>query len=390
MIPYGIHYLDESDIQAVVDALRSGSLTQGSRIAEFEQTVAEYVGARFAIAVSSGSAALHLAALAADIGPGIAAVTSPITFVATAVAPYYCNGEILFADIDPDTINVSPEAIDAVLHARPEAKVVIPVHYAGLPCNMERIGDIANRRGAVVIEDAAHAFGASYPNGRKVGCCEHSLMTIFSFHPVKIIATGEGGMITTNDEAIYRRLLRLRAHGITKGGEPFMREADAMTVGVANLWYYEMQEMGFNYRITDFQCALGLSQFKKVDQFIAWRRNLTERYDRMLVDQSLLRPAQSGGRDQSAHHLYPVRIDYGEAGISRAQLMLALREQDIRLQVHYIPVPAQPFFRERGFRPEDYPESLRYYEEALSLPLYYQLTEEQQQFALDTLLDLLG
>lgn len=163
-----------------------------------------------------------------------------------------------------------------------------------------------------------------------------------------------------------------------------------MTVGVANLWYYEMQEMGFNYRITDFQCALGLSQFKKVDQFIAWRRHLTECYDRMLVDQSLLRPAQSGGRDQSAHHLYPVRIDYGEAGISRAQLMLALREQDIRLQVHYIPVPAQPFFRERGFRPEDYPESLRYYEEALSLPLYYQLTEEQQQFALDTLLDLLG
>ncbi|RTY34220.1 UDP-4-amino-4,6-dideoxy-N-acetyl-beta-L-altrosamine transaminase [Chlorobium phaeovibrioides] len=379
MIPYGKHHIDEDDIQAVVNVLRSGVLTQGPTVQAFEQAIAEYVGARYAIAVSSGTAALHLAALAAGVGPGTSLITSSITFVASANAALYAGGKVVFADIDPDTVNMSAVALQEALLNNPDTRAVIPVHFAGLPCDMKAIKQVADRAGVSVIEDAAHALGAQYPDGQRVGSCAYSLMTIFSFHPVKAIAAGEGGMITTNDDSVYRKLLRLRSHGINKLDDPLQLPEQGQKNGVQYPWYYEMQELGFHYRITDIQCALAHSQLKKLDRFIARRRVLAKRYDEAFASMTRCRPAQSAGRDQSGHHLYVLRINYAAVGLSRSQLMHELRSQGIGTQVHYIPVPAQPYYRRLGHKPEDFPVALHYYEEALSIPLFYDLSDEQQE-----------
>lgn len=389
MIPYGKHHIDEEDIQSVVDVLRSGVLTQGPAVEGFERAIAEYVGVRYALAVSSGTAALHLAALAAGVGPGSSLITSPITFVASANAGLYAGGGVAFADIDPQTINMSPDSLKAVLNATPEVRAVIPVHFAGLPCDMPAIRSAADEAGAVVIEDAAHALGAQYPDGQRVGCCANSLMTIFSFHPVKAIAAGEGGMITTNDERIYRKLLRLRSHGINKLDDPFEITTQAETDGMRNPWYYEMQELGFHYRITDIQCALALSQLKKLDSFMARRRVVVKAYDDAFAGMHHCRPAQIAGRDRSGHHIYVLRINFGLAGINRIQLMQELKLRGIGSQVHYIPVPAQPYYRRLGFRPEDYKNSQSYYEEALTIPLYFDLAEDQQERVIASIKELL-
>jgi len=378
MIPYGKHHIDEEDIQVVANVLRSGILTQGPAVEAFEQAVAQYVGAKYAVALSSGTAALHLAALAAGVGPGKSLVTSPITFVASANAALYAGGRVVFADIDPDTINMSPDSLRKALANNPDVRAIVPVHFAGLPCDMPAIKAAADQAGAIVIEDAAHALGATYPDGRRVGSCAYSQMTIFSFHPVKAIAAGEGGMITTNDEAIYRKLLRLRSHGINKLDDPFQLPEQASTNGVPNPWYYEMQELGYHYRITDMQCGLALSQFKKLDKFIARRRALVGNYDEAFAGMRNFRPAQTTGRDASGHHLYVLRIDFEGLGINRGQLMQALKEKKIGSQVHYIPVPAQPHYRKLGFSPTDYPNAQKYYQEALTIPLFYDLTDEQQ------------
>lgn len=279
MIPYGKHHVEEDDIQAVAAVLRGGVLTQGPAVEAFESAIAGYVGAKYAIAVSSGTAGLHLAAMVAGVGPGAALITSPITFVASANAGLYAGGRVVFADVDFGTVNMSPASLEKALADNSDVKAIVPVHFAGLPCDMLAIKSLADKAGAAVIEDAAHALGATYSNGSKVGCCENSLMTVFSFHPVKAIAAGEGGMITTNDETVYRRLLRLRSHGINKLNDPLLLSGQAYTDGVLNPWYYEVQELGFHYRITDIQCALGLSQLKKLDKFLERRRILVERYD---------------------------------------------------------------------------------------------------------------
>lgn len=385
MIPYGRHHMDEEDIQAVVNVLRSGVLTQGPAVEAFERVIAEYVGVKYAVAVSSGTAGLHLAALAAGVGPGSALITSPITFVASANAALYAGGRPVFADIDPETANMSSVSLKDVLASNADTRAVVPVHLAGLPCDMPEIKLAADRVGAVVIEDAAHALGAQYHDGHRVGSCAHSLMTVFSFHPVKAIAAGEGGMITTNDESTYRKLLRLRSHGINKLDDPFQLPEQAETNGIRNPWYYEMQELGFHYRITDIQCGLVLSQFKKLDKFIARRRELVSTYDAAFSGMSNCRPAQTTGRDQSGHHLYVLRIDFGSSGLSRGQLMLELKARGIGSQVHYIPVPAQPHYRKLGFRPADYQNALKYYQEALSIPLFYDLTDDQQERVIATL-----
>jgi UDP-4-amino-4,6-dideoxy-N-acetyl-beta-L-altrosamine transaminase len=390
MIPYGRHHIDEDDIQAVVDVLRSGALTQGPVVGQFERAIAQYVGAKYAVAVSSATAGLHMAALAAGLGPGKSLITSPITFVASANAALYAGAQPDFADIDPATINMSPDALRKALKKNPRAHVVIPVHFAGLPCDMPAIKAAADEAGAVVIEDAAHALGAEYPDGRRVGSCAHSLMAVFSFHPVKAIAAGEGGMITTNDEPTYRRLLRLCSHGINKLDDPFELPAEAQTDGVANPWYYEMQEVGFNYRITDIQCGLALSQFRKLDKFIARRRKLARIYDEAFAGMRNCRAAQTQGRDQSGHHLYVLRIDFEAARTSRAQFMAELRARQIGSQVHYIPVPAQPYYRRLGFKAADYPHAQSYYGEALSIPLYYDLTDEKQEHVIATVRELVG
>jgi UDP-4-amino-4,6-dideoxy-N-acetyl-beta-L-altrosamine transaminase len=387
MIPYGRQHIDEDDIQAVVDVLRSGALTQGPAIEAFENAIASYVGARHAVAVSSCTAGLHIAAAAAGVGPGTSLVTSPITFVASSNAALYNGGRALFADIDPATINISPDALRAVVKNNRDVRAVVPVHFAGLPCDMTAIKSIADEAGAVVIEDAAHAMGARYPDGQLVGSCAHSLMTVFSFHPVKTITTGEGGVVTTNDEGVYRRLIRLRSHGITKLDDPFEIPEQAETDGIRHMWYYELQELGFHYRITDLQCALGHSQLKKLDRFLKRRRDLVRRYDDALRGMPHCRPAQTAGRDRSGHHLYVVRIDFDALGTSRDKIMKALRARDIITQVHYIPVPAQPLYRRLGHRPEDYPNAQCYYSEALTIPLYFDLTDEQQEYVITTLRD---
>jgi dTDP-4-amino-4,6-dideoxygalactose transaminase len=319
-----------------------------------------------------------LAAIVAGVGPGKTLITSPITFIASANAGLYAGGEVAFADIDPITVNMSPALLKFTLERNPNTKAVVPVHFAGLPCDMPAIKKIADDAGAVVIEDAAHALGASYPDGRRVGCCAYSLMTIFSFHPVKAIAAGEGGMITTNNEQVYRELLRLRSHGINKLDDPLIETEQSQTNGQLNPWYYEMQELGFHYRITDIQSALALSQFGKVDQFISRRRELVKRYDAAFRSMKSFRPAQNTGRDRSGHHLYLLRIDFASVAMNRAQLIRELNSKGIGSQVHYIPVPNQPYYRQLGHSPKDYPHAQQYYQETLTIPLFYDLTNEQQ------------
>ena len=370
--------------------MREGLLTQGPTIERFEQAIAGYVGAKYAVAVSSGTAALHLAAIVAGVGPGKTLITSPITFIATANAGLYVGGEIAFADIDPNTINMSPASLKLALEKNSFTKAVVPVHFAGLPCDMPAISKLAVAADAVVIEDAAHALGASYPDGRRVGCCAHSLMTIFSFHPVKAIAAGEGGMLTTNDEQVYRKLLRLRSHGINKLDDSMIDRVQSYTNGQLNPWYYEMQELGFNYRITDIQSALALSQFSKLNQFILRRRELVKRYDASFKSMKNLRPAQNTGRDYSGHHLYLVRIDFDSIGMNRAQFIRELNSRGIGCQVHYIPVPAHPYYRIFGHSLTAYPNSEKYYQEALSLPLFFDLTNDQQDNIILKIMELVG
>ncbi len=390
MIPYGRHSIDESDILAVSEVLRSGFLTQGPAIDAFERSIADYTGAKFAVAVSSCTAGLHLAALAAGVGPGTLLVTSPITFVASANSGIYAGARVAFADIDGQTVNISAESLELVLARTPDAKAVVAVHFAGLPCNMEELQHLCRDRGVALIEDAAHALGARYGDGQRVGSCQHSDMTVFSFHPVKAVAAGEGGMVTTNDESLYRRLLRLRSHGINKLDDAFQLESEGFTNGLANPWYYEMQELGFHYRITDIQCALGMSQLRRLESFLERRRALVARYDEAFSAMKFCRPAQLSGRKRSGHHIYVLRIDFKGCGTNRAELMTKLRARGIGTQVHYIPVPLHPFYRASGHNPEDFPEALRYYREALSIPLFVDLSDEEQNTVIQAFSELVG
>jgi UDP-4-amino-4,6-dideoxy-N-acetyl-beta-L-altrosamine transaminase/dTDP-4-dehydrorhamnose reductase len=389
MIPYGQHYIDEGDIQEVINVLRYGDITQGPKIEEFEKAIAEYVNVKYAVAVSSGTAALHLAALVAGVTSGHHLITSPITFVASANAALYNGGKVIFSDIDPQTINLCPDLLSDTLHKYKDIRAIVPVHFAGLPCDMPAIKSIADNYAVTVIEDASHALGAKYVDGNKVGSCVYSDMTTFSFHPVKTIAAGEGGMITTNDEVLHRKLLRLRSHGINKLDDQFEYSENEKEIGVSSSWYYEMQELGFNYRITDIQCALALSQFRKLDKFISRRSELVSKYNKVFSEMKNCCPAQQSIQDNSGHHLYVLRINFSALGISRSAFMQELRLNKIISQVHYIPVPAHPYYRKLGFKPEDYPNAFDYYQEALSIPLYYDLTDEQQQFVINVFKKLL-
>lgn len=371
LISYGRQSILDSDFESVISAVGNDYLTQGPKVQEFEKTVASIVGAKYAVAMCNWTAGLHMAILAADVGPGDNIITSPITFVASSNCAIYAGATPHFADIDPETLNISPESVEELCRKLGKVKAIIPVHFAGAPCDMKSLREIADRFGAVLIEDAAHAIGGSYLTGERIGNPKYSSMIGFSFHPVKNVTTGEGGMITTNDPRIYQRLLRLRSHGITKGSDPFMEPSQAYTNGVQNPWYYEMQEIGYNYRITDLQCALGLSQIARLESMHARRVQIGEAYDRAFSELPNVIIRQSSTRRISGNHLYVVELNYKALEKNRNEVFQRLRAQGIGVHVHYIPVYRQPYYKSIvNQSPESWPSAESYYQGALTLPLY--------------------
>lgn len=373
MIPYGRQDISEQDIQAVVDVLRSDWLTQGPAIERFEREVARLCGARYAVAVSNATAALHLACMAAELQPDDILWTSPNTFVASANCALYCGATPDFVDIDAQTYNLSIDALEAKLVQAEQhgslPKIVIPVHFAGQSCDMARIAELSERYGFTVIEDASHAIGGRYRN-RPVGSCDFSAMTVFSFHPVKIVTTGEGGMILTNRPDLHEKLLRLRSHGITR--DPALMEG-----GSDGPWYYEQIALGFNYRMTDIQAALGTSQLSRLDAFVARRHEIASRYNVLLKDMPLMLPSCDADA-YSAFHLYVIRLKLDQLTKSHRQIFDELRACGIGVNLHYIPVPSQPYYRRFGFKDGDFPQAEQYYREAISLPMFYALTDHEQ------------
>jgi UDP-4-amino-4,6-dideoxy-N-acetyl-beta-L-altrosamine transaminase len=378
MIPYGRQDISQADIDAVVEVLRSDFLTQGPAVPRLEAAVAAYCGAAHAVAVNSATSALHIACLALGLGPGDWLWTSPNTFVASANCGLYCGTQVDFVDIDPRTYNLSVEALAAKLaQAEGEGrvpKVVVPVHFAGQACDMRAIRALADRYGFRVIEDASHAIGGRFL-GEPIGSGRWSDITVFSFHPVKIVTTGEGGMAVTNDPDLAATMARLRTHGIT-------RESALMRGESHGPWYYQQIELGFNYRMTDIQAALGASQMTRLEGFVARRRELAARYDAALADVPVIRPWQHPDT-LSAWHLYVIQVDPLRTSIARGTLFDRLRAADIGVNVHYIPVHTQPYYAQLGFAPGHCPAAERYYANAISLPLYSAMTEAQQSAVLD-------
>jgi len=389
MIPYGKHHIDEEDIKSVVKVLKSDNLTQGPLISTFESEISKYVGAKYSVVITSCTAGLHLASIISNMKKGKKLLTSPITFVATANSSLFCGAETIFADIDSSTINISIGSIKKVI-LKNKVHAIAPVHFGGLPCDVKKIKEIADKVGAIIYEDAAHAFGASFSDGSKVGSCKYSDMTVFSFHPVKSIATGEGGAITTNDKKIYEKLIRLRNHGLEKKQENFQLKNNFFANNLNDPWYYEMQELGYNYRITDIQCALGLSQLKKIDKFIKRRRELAKKYDLAFENLKNCEPAQKNMRDLSSNHLYVLKINFTKLGKTRADLMKEFKSAEIITQVHYIPVISHPYFKKKKYKDSNFPNCYNYYNSALSIPLFYDLTDKQQSYVIDQVKKLIG
>jgi UDP-4-amino-4,6-dideoxy-N-acetyl-beta-L-altrosamine transaminase len=377
MIPYARQDISQADIDTVVEVLRSDFLTQGPAVPRFEQAVAERVGAHHAVAVNSGTSALHLACLALDVGPGDQVWTSPNTFVASANCARYCGATVDFVDIDPRTYNLCPDALRDKLQSAERSgtlpKVVIPVHFAGQPSDMPQIHALSQRYGFHVIEDASHAIGA-IDQGQPVGACRHSDITVFSFHPVKLITTGEGGMALTSRADLARRMAHLRSHGI-------VRDPADMTWPAEGAWYYEQIELGYNYRITDIQAVLGLSQLQRLDEFIARRHALAARYDAALADLPVQLPTHVPD-SVSAMHLYPIQVTEHD----RAQVFSDMRAAGIGVNVHYIPVHTQPDYQRLGFRVGECPTAEVYYRRAISLPLYPAMTDVQQDEVIGALI----
>lgn len=368
MIPYGKQTIEQDDIQAVVDVLKSDFLTTGPKIAEFEQTVADYVGAKYAVAISNGTSALHAACFAAGIEPGDEVITTPLTFAASANCVLYCGGTPVFADVDPKTYNIYPEDIQRKITDR--TKAIIAVHLAGQPCDMDAIHSIAREHGLIVIEDGAHALGSVY-KGKKVGSM--SDMTTFSFHPVKPITTGEGGMIVTDNEDFYKKMILFRSHGITRD--------DSMMTRNDGPWFYQQFNLGYNYRITDIQCALGCSQMKKLDRFLARRKEIVARYNEAFADcDNIITPYQLSDTE-SGWHLYIVQVKKCD----RRQVFENMREKGIGVNVHYIPVYMHPYYQEHGYENVHCANAEEIYSHIISLPLYPGLTSEQQDYVIDTL-----
>jgi UDP-4-amino-4,6-dideoxy-N-acetyl-beta-L-altrosamine transaminase len=380
MIPYGRQDITQADIDAVVSVLQSDFLTQGPQVPKFEQMVANHVGARYAAAVNSATSALHIACMALGLGPGDWLWTSPITFVASANCGLYCGAQVDFVDINPLTYNMCPQNLEAKLIKAKKMgtlpKVVVPVHLCGQPCDMAAIHTLSQQYGFKIIEDASHAIGGRY-KGEYIGNCRFSDITVFSFHPVKIITTAEGGMAITNSDELAHKMTLLRSHGITRDSAYMTHEPDGP-------WYYQQIDLGYNYRMTDLQAALGVSQMARLDNFVAHRHELARRYNDLLVDLPLILPWQHPDI-YSGLHLYVVRLKLDLLTKTYGQVFEALRENGIGVNLHYIPVHTHPYYQRIGFKSSDFPEALNYYSQAISLPMYQTLTEDQQDRVVEVL-----
>lgn len=371
MIPYGMQDITEEDIASVISVLKSSFLTQGPAVPMFEQAVASYCQAQYSLATNSATSALHLACLALDIGPGDIVWTSPVTFVASANSALYCGAKVDFVDIDPISYNISVEALENKLITAKKSgclpKAIIAVHLSGQSCDMMAIGALANRYGVRVIEDASHAIGGRYLN-EPIGRCTYSDITIFSFHPVKIITTGEGGMATTQDEKLYSRMKLLRSHGIS-------RDDGEMEFPVDGGWYYEQQALGFNYRLTDFQAALGLSQLSRLDDYVLARHQLARRYNEALDHLPIKLPNQNEA-SYSSFHLYIIRLELNAINKTHKEVFEQLRAAGIGVNLHYIPIYRHPYYRQFKYEYSDFPNSESYYSEAISIPIYPMLSND--------------
>ena len=378
MIPYGRQDISEADIQAVVNVLKSDFLTQGPVVPAFEKAVADYCDAKYAFAVNSATSALHIACLTLGVGKGDLVWTTPITFVASANCALYCGAEVDFVDIDSSTYNMSVDALEEKLIKAEKLgrlpKVVIPVHLAGQSCEMDKIFELGKKYSFSIIEDASHAIGGKYKN-KAIGGCQYSDITVFSFHPVKIITTGEGGMCLTNDPKLAISLNRYRSHGI-------VRQPGEMTHPPDGPWYYQQLELGYNYRMTDIQAALGLSQMKRLDEFVKARHTIAARYNDLLQEDWLQLPWQHSDT-YSGFHLYVIRVKKNKKEFTRNQLFEKLRNAGIMVNLHYIPIYKHPYYELKGYDKEQYPQAEFYYSEAISIPMFANLTKEDQQFVVN-------
>jgi UDP-4-amino-4,6-dideoxy-N-acetyl-beta-L-altrosamine transaminase len=380
VIPYGKQDINPADINSVIDVLQSDFLTQGPQTPLFEKTLVDYCGVNYGVAVNSATSALHIACLALGLGEGDRLWTSPNSFVASANCGLYCDAKIDFVDIDPKTYNLSATELERkLIQAKQEnklPKVVIPVHFAGQSCNMKKIHFLSQEYGFKIIEDASHAIGGKYLE-KPIGGCQYSDITVFSFHPVKIITTAEGGLATTNSKELAEKMRLFRSHGITRDKSLMTRDPDGD-------WYYQQVGLGFNYRMTELQAALGISQMQRLDEFVAKRHILQERYDLLLSDLPIIEPYQDKD-NYSALHLYPIQIDLNKVSKNREQIFNVLRENGIGVNVHYIPIHTQPYYLQFGFREGDFPNSESYYNRTISIPLFHTMTAEQQDEVLDVL-----
>ena len=380
MIPYGKQSISEDDIQAVVEVLRSDFLTQGPLVPKFEEAICRYVGSEYAVAVNSGTSALHLACRALGLGPGDILWTTPISFVASANCGLYCGAKVDFVDIDPRTFNMSVAALEEKLKVAERdnqlPRIVVPVHLCGLPCEMEEISRLAKQYGFKTIEDASHAIGAKIKN-EPVGNCQYSDITVFSFHPVKTITTGEGGMAVTNQKILADKMELLRSHGITRDETLFTNESEGS-------WYYEQIDLGYNYRMTDLQAALGISQLQRVEEFVSRRHSIADKYNNYLKGLPVVSQLQPEDR-YSGRHLYVIRLQTNLLKKSHRVIFEELRENGIGVNVHYIPIHYQPVYKEIGFNQGDFPEAEKYYHEAISLPIYPDLKNDELLIVVNTL-----
>ncbi|MCG3727043.1 UDP-4-amino-4,6-dideoxy-N-acetyl-beta-L-altrosamine transaminase [Vibrio cincinnatiensis] len=384
VIPYGKQDINQQDIDGVIDVLKSDFLTQGPKVPEFENALTAHTGARYALAVNSATSALHIACLALGLGEGDWLWTSPITFVASANCGLYCGAKVDFVDIDPATYNLCPKKLEEkLIQAKAQGKlpkVVVPVHLCGQPCDMEVIGRLAKEYGFKVIEDASHAIGGKY-HGKPIGNCEYSDITVFSFHPVKIVTTAEGGAVVTNNKALADKMALLRSHGITRDPQQMIGESHGG-------WYYQQIDLGFNYRMTELQAALGVTQMMRLEQFITSRHRLAERYYQRLKDLPITLPYQLENT-YSGLHLFVIRLQLDKIDLTHKQVFDALRENGIGVNLHYIPVHTQPYYENMGFAKGDFPNAEQYYQEAISLPMFHAMSDEQQDEVMRVLSSLL-